>query len=288
MKKISTVILLLLSIGIFTFCRSHKKTTSDKTTNQMRQSALNEANALLDSTATLSPDSNVLAEKNGIKLSYFQNGPDFPEAELKLEKPNVKKAIMPGNVFFKYHVKNFELTKQTEGGISCDCANSNQGQHIHEILNNEPYIARYTDTFTQKLKPGHYINLAFLSRSYHESVKGKNAYVLTQFNVGTDAKDVDLNGPLLFYSRPKGEYKGKDAEKILLDFYVLNTTLSENGNHVRATVNGNEFSLTQWTGYALTGLPMGENTIKLELVDKDGKIIPGPYNSVTRKITLKP
>lgn len=32
---------------------------------------------------------------------------------------------------------------------------------------------------------------------------------------------------------------------------------------------------------------MGENTIKLELIGEDGKVLPGPYNSVERTITLK-
>lgn len=288
MKKLSIGLSLLFMAAIFTFCHTHKKAAaSTPESNQMRESALKEADALLDSGNTTMEDG-VLAEKGGIKLSFFQNSPDFPEAQLKMEKPDPKKALMPGNIFFRYKVKDFELTKQTSGGMTCNCSNSDKGQHIHEILNNEPYIARYTDTFTQALKQGHYINLAFLSRSYHESVKGPMAYVLNQFNVGVNEKDIDLSGPLLFYSRPKGEYKGKETEKILLDFYLVNTQLSDNGNKVRATINGNEFMLTQWTGYSLTGMPMGENTIKLELVDKDGKVIPGPYNSVTRKITLKP
>jgi len=231
---------------------------------------------------------NVIETKNGISLSYFIQTPDFPDASLKqIEPVNGKEIAAPGNVLFRFDVKNFKLTDQTDGAARCDCNNSNKGQHIHQIINNGPYTARYKDTFYSDLKPGNYVQLAFLSRSYHESVKNKNAYVLTQFKVGdTKDKPVDLSGPLLFYSRPKGEYKGSDTANVLLDFYLVNTDLSPRGNKVKATINGNEFILTKWTGYGLSGLKMGENTIKLELIDKHGKLIPGPYNSVERKIKL--
>jgi hypothetical protein len=196
-------------------------------------------------------------------------------------------SVKQGRVNFRFKVENFQLSTPTDYPGGCNCSNSKQGQHIHNILNNEPYTAHYTDTFSKALKPGHYISLSFLSRSYHESIKHPSAYVLSQFDVDAKSKAADLSGPLLFYSRPKGEYASEDAKKILLDFYLVNTTLAEDGNKVKATINGNEFILPEWSPYMITGLPMGENTIKLELIDKDNKPIPGPYNTVERKITLK-
>ena len=35
-----------------------------------------------------------------------------------------------------------------------------------------------------------------------------------------------MEAPTIIYSRPKGKYSGKDAKRILLDFFVLNTTIS--------------------------------------------------------------
>jgi len=241
-----------------------------------------------NSDSTKAAAKNVIATKGGVSLSYFIQSPDFADASLTLVEPHsVKDCLIPGNILFKYDVKNFKLSDQTNGAATCDCNNSNKGQHIHQIINNQPYVARYKDTFYSDLKPGNYVHLAFLSRSYHESVKNKNAYSLVQFKVGeTKEPSADLTGPLMFYSRPKGEYKGKDTANVLLDFYLVNTDLSPDGNKVKATINGNEFILTKWTGYGLSGLKMGENTIKLELVDKDGKLIQGPYNSVERKIKL--
>jgi hypothetical protein len=98
---------------------------------------------------------------------------------------------------------------------------------------------------------------------------------------------VNLEKPTLIYSRPKGEYSGADTENLLLDFFLLNTTLSESGNKVRATINGKEFSISEWAPYVIKGLPKGEVSIQLELLDEYGNMIPGGFNDVTRKVMLK-
>ena len=68
----------------------------------------------------------------------------------------------------------------------------------------------------------------------------------------------------------------------------MNTVLEEEGTSVRLTINKTPFTLGRWAAYTLEGLPMGPNTIQLELINEDGKLIPGPYNSVTKTITLRP
>jgi hypothetical protein len=231
-------------------------------------------------------------EKNGLKVYSFNNSPKFPDAELELKQPETKSKVAAGEVNFVYELENYQLTAQTtEGPAHTDHANSKEGQHIHNIVDNEPYTAHYTTTFTKPLKAGSHVVLSFLSRSYHESLKHKDAYDLRVVNVGNGTTgpgaNFDEKGEHLFYSRPKGEYTGNDTKKVMLDFYLVNTDLSENGNKVRATINGTEFMLNQWLPYTIEGLPMGENTIKLELIDKDGKVVPGPFNTVERKFTLK-
>ncbi len=226
-------------------------------------------------------------EKNGLRLYPVTTSPKFPESKLALNKPAENDKLAPGAITFDYAVTGFELTKQTEDAEHKDCANSKEGQHIHNIVDNEPYTAHYNTTFTKDIKAGNHVVLSFLSRSYHESLKHKDAYVLRQIQVGnTKEKPVDLSGPTMFYSRPKGEYKGEDTRRVLLDFYLVNTDLSPEGNRVRAVINGTDFMITNWQPYLIEGMPMGENTIRLELLDKDGNAIPGPYNAVERKITL--
>ena len=225
-------------------------------------------------------------ERGDIRLTPVTDSPDFSQASLQMTAP--KDVEQSGEIAFRYEVKNYQLGNQTPDADTKKCANSAQGQHIHLIIDNEPYIALYQPTHEVQLKEGNHLVLSFLSRSYHESLKHKNAYVLKPLQVGKGSTDerVDMKAPMLFYSRPKGEYTGEDTERVLLDFYLVNTNLAKDGNRVRAVINGKEFMLDRWVPYMIEGLPMGENTIQLELIDKNGKIIPGPYNSVTRKITL--
>jgi len=225
-----------------------------------------------------------------ITLTPLEDSPGFADAILELSTPAENAVLKDNKVTFNYEIKNYKLSeKTTEGSCAMNCANSGKGQHIHLILNNAPYQAKYDTKFVDTLEDGHYVALSFLSRSYHESIKHYEAYDLRQFTVGkAKVEKVDLTKPLMFYSRPKGEYVGADTKKILLDFYLVNTQLSEGGNQVKVTINGSkEFIVTKWIGYIMEGLPMGENTIKLELLDKDGNPIPGPYNVVERKFTLK-
>ncbi|MGB9178423.1 MAG: hypothetical protein WCB68_04175 [Pyrinomonadaceae bacterium] len=102
--------------------------------------------------------------------------------------------------------------------------------------------------------------------------------------------DVDPAKPLLTYSRPKGEYKGEDADPIMIDFWLLNGKLQGDGGQyrVRYTVDGGAAQyIDKWEPIWLTGWTTGKHTITLELVDKDGKLVDnGGYNSTTRDITV--
>ncbi len=230
--------------------------------------------------------------KNGLTLTPLTTSPKMPEAQMQLLSPPATATLPSGDVAFDYQITNFQLSKMSGGMGMGQMANSMKGQHIHNIVDNEPYSAHYTTRFSKPLADGPHAVLSFLSRSYHESLKHRGAYDLRIINVG-DVKagtppPIDVRGPNLFYSRPKDTYAGADAKRILLDFYLVNTILEPGGNNVRATINGTEFMLDKWQPYQMEGLPAGENTVKLELVDSGGAVVPGAYNSVTRTFTVTP
>ena len=124
------------------------------------------------------------------------------------------------------------------------------------------------------------------------SIKNKNAYALSSVITGMSRYTAryaapDLTSPMLFYSRPKGEYSGLETDAVLLDFYIVNCDLSNEGYRVKAEINGTEFMLKKWCGYFMEGLPMGENTVKLTLIDAKGKQVESPYAVSERKFVLK-
>ncbi len=228
------------------------------------------------------------ATKSEITLTKAPPSPEFPIANL-IKRGDA--AVTPTDstfvVNYTFDVQNYELGMPTEDYETRGIANSGKGQHIHFIVNNGPYAAHYMPGVNENLEAGNYVVLAFLSRSYHESVKSPDAFHVENLVVGDiEADSADLTAPHLFYSRPKGTYSGDDTNKVMLDFYLLNTTLSPTGNKVKATINGNEFIIDEWAPFYIEGLPMGEATIKLELIDANGNSVEGPFNTVERSITL--
>ena len=229
------------------------------------------------------------AESDVLTLTKAPASPAYDEASLSLDALDVLEVDSTYEGSFSFSVNNYELGVQTADASERGIANSGKGQHIHFIANNGPYSAHYEPTFTKQLEEGNHVLLAFLSRSYHESVKNASAYYIDVVTVGNPSEetDVDLSAPHMFYSRPKGTYVGDDVSKLMIDFYLLNTSISPNGNKVRATVNGQEFLIDEWAPYYIEGLAFGTVTVQLELIDASGNLIPGPFNSVTREVTLK-
>lgn len=275
MRKFLSCIGIISAVALLSSCedssiQSESNTTIDST---YTRSTIHKGDTLINGNLTLYP---------------LKDSPLFEDAILNLNEPNEGGLFKNNVVHFSYDLKNFELTQPTsEGSCSNDCANSVKGQHIHLILNNEPYLAKYNTEFSDTLKSGHYVALSFLSRSYHESIKHYDAYDLRQFTIGEkEEKKIDLTQPFLFYSRPKGEYKGKETKKILLDFYVVNAHLAPHEFKVRASIDGISFVLHNWEAYIIEGLTMGEHRIKIELLDKTDHPVEGLFKTTERTIVL--
>ncbi|MFN2513605.1 MAG: hypothetical protein ABR568_19570 [Pyrinomonadaceae bacterium] len=148
-----------------------------------------------------------------------------------------------------------------------------KGNHIHVILDNEPYEAYYELDQPFELRnvvAGKHSLRVFPSRPWHESYKNDGAFRMVTFTVksGGDASkptttstgqtmannnsagsaqatregkdmpastagDVDPSKPLLTYSRPKGEYKDSEADPIMIDFWLSNARLKGDGGQYR-------------------------------------------------------
>lgn len=220
---------------------------------------------------------------------------------------------------------------------------TNMGNHIHIILDNQPYEAYYDLAQPFELRnvtEGKHTLRVFASRPWHESYKNSTAFQMVTFTVrgGGDASrptttatgqtmadnrntnanaggntnmnananpaparegkdmqqstggDVDAKKPLLTYSRPKGDYKGEDANAIMIDFWLSNVKLQGDGGEYRVRYsvdNGEAKFLDKWEPIWLSGWTSGKHSVKLELVDKNGTPIEnGGYNTTTREITV--
>jgi len=228
-----------------------------------------------------------------------------------------------------------ELSGDLKGYMPHKDPATQKGNHIHVILDNQPYEAYYELGQSFQLRnvaEGKHTLRVFPSRPWHESFKNDGAFQMVEFTVkgGGDAtkptttntgekmanpanksesagasptparegKDyspsqagnVDRAKPLLTYSRPKGEYKGADADPIMIDFWLMNGKLQGEGGdyRVRYSVDGGQAKfLDKWEPIWLSGWISGKHSVKLELVDKDGNVVDnGGYNSTMREITI--
>ena len=214
-------------------------------------------------------------------LTPFSPSKEYSDASLK--------AIAYANGTFSSVIAGttYKLGEQTPDAASKNCANSKEGQHLHLIVDSEPYVAKYESSFAQDIPDGDHHILCFLSRSYHESLKTPTAFKAVKATVaGKSFKSTaDITEPMIFYSRPKGLYTGDDIKKVMLDYYLVNA--DKPGYKVEADINGEKHLLDTWQPYYIEGLPEGDNTIKLSLLDSTGQLVNTPLNPVSRTFKLE-
>lgn len=177
-----------------------------------------------------------------------------------------------------------------------------QGNHVHVILDNEPYEANYdlNQPFVlRNAATGKHTLRVFPSRPWHESYKNEGALQMVTFTVkgaesnetkDSGAGDVDPGKPLITYSRPKGEYKSADADPIMIDFWLSNARLRGDGGEyrVRYIVDDDEPRyIDKWEPIWLSGWLPGKHTVRLELLGPDNwPVKNGDFNITTREITV--
>jgi hypothetical protein len=247
---------------------------------------------------------------------------------LKIVEPKAESTIASSTVKVK-----IELSGDLKGYKPHMDEATKTGNHIHVILDNQPYEAYYNIDQPFELRnvaDGEHTLRVFPSRPWHEAYKNDGAFQMVKFTVKNGGADtskptttntgntmanantaptpegkdmqtstagaVDPKKPMLTFSRPKGEYKGADADAIMIDFWLSNGRLQRisrdaintDGYKVRYTVDADEpRHITIWEPIWLTGWTAGKHTIKLELVDEKGNVVEnGGYNSTTREITI--
>src|SRR6266446_1902117 len=264
---------------------------------------------------------------------------DQAQPTIKIVSPAKNAAINGSTVNVK-----LELSGDLKGYMPHKDPATGKGNHIHVILDNQPYEAYYELNQPFELRnvsEGKHTLRVFPSRPWHESFKNDAAFQMVEFTVkgGGDAskptttkdgqtmasptkspaaksepsktatatasatparegKDftpsnagtIDPTKPLLTYSRPKGEYKGEDADPIMIDFWLSNAKLQGDGGtfRVRYSIDGGEAKfIDKWEPIWLSSWINGKHQVKLELVDKNGNLVDnGGYNSTTREITV--
>lgn len=257
-----------------------------------------------------------------VRIVKIERSPQVPSPQPKVRVVSPKNG---GSLFsmtpeIKLEVTGFELGVQTpypgedgmanskeerprkDAGAEADrknrIANSEEGQHVHVIVDNGPYKAVYDVSKPIPLKgvgAGPHTLVVFPSRSYHESVKSEGAAHFVNFSVISGFwgdHPMDLSAPALIYSRPKGIYRGGDAENIMVDFYLRKVSLSRDGYKVRLSIYRGGTPVAsemfyRWRPALVQGLRSGEYTFRLTLIDPSGEEVGGVFGDVSRIIKVE-
>ena len=250
---------------------------------------------------------------------------DQAKPVLKIVTP-AKDAVINGSTV----AVKLDLSGDLKGYMPHKDPATGKGNHIHVILDNQPYEAYYELGQPFELRnviAGKHTLRAFPSRPWHESFKNDGAFQMVIFTVkgggnvakptttntgqtmannnssptpttpreGKDmasstAGDVDPAKPLLTYSRPKGEYKGADADPIMIDFWLTNAKLKGDGGEYRVRYiidDDDPRYIDKWEPIWLSGWLSGKHSVRLELLGKDEMPVEnGGYNTTTREINV--
>jgi hypothetical protein len=315
MKKLSKyyLVFIVITVGLFLFaaCSSGNDNYSTATT-----------------TVTPPPHQvlTVVPRPQSILDLMKQRGEqDQAKPVLKIVSP-AKDAVINGSTV----AVKLDLSGDLKGYMPHKDPATGKGNHIHVILDNQPYEAYYDLGQPFELRnviAGKHTLRTFPSRPWHESFKNDGAFQMVSFTVkgGGDAAkptttntgktmannnasatpatpregkdmaqstagEVDATKPLLTYSRPKGEYKGADADPIMIDFWLANAKLKGDGGDYRVRYiidNDDPRFIDKWEPIWLSGWLSGKHTVRLELLGKDQMPVEnGGYNTTTREITV--
>lgn len=233
-----------------------------------------------------------------------------PEAEASSVSVSLPKngAIVKGNpVWVQLRVEGYAIGAASQFDRADEIAVSDLGQTIHVVVDNMPYFpvnepaidpfneegwyyeTRYKFEIPHKLSQGEHVLRVFLARSFGESLKGEQTYYASTFYVGNSngASQYDLSRPYITYNEPSNEMHLEANKPVLLDFYISNCELTSDGYKVRLIIDGDIVrTLTSWQPYYIYGLTKGKHTVRLELIDNNGKILPGIFNDTERTVTI--
>jgi len=178
----------------------------------------------------------------------------------------------------KYIVMGATLGTKTAGAEQTGLQVSGNGLYLHIVLNDSIHFMESNRLIPKVIADGTYNMTAFVSRSWHESVKNGKAFVARKIDIksGRTVRSFPLDESMLIYGVPIGTYIGKEVEKVLLDFYLYNTSIGQGGNRVRVLIDGkHEFFVDKWQAYYIQGLGLGNHSVEMELQNSMGQRIYG-------------
>jgi len=216
----------------------------------------------------------IVLERGGVKLTEVHNIPHFEDVEVSLEAENQRFKL--GKNELEFITNFFNIGQRTIDQDQHKVKNEEGGQYLSVINNNGPTKRQFGNYIEADLQNGDNYYLCFLSRSYNISLKAPKTAFLFNITAGENGCSSNTNVmDTVAYAihQPSGIYTGLEREKILLDFYLKNVSIGDNGNYAIIKIDDTEFKITKWSPYWITGLKKGSHMVGIEIFNKGGEII---------------
>jgi hypothetical protein len=253
------------------------------------------------------------ANPTNIRVISTNPTPEPEHVTIKIIYPRPFEVRGGSNKDVQVRIDGFALGVNSDFPRKREIYNDPDGQSLHFVIDNQPHFSRNIalvsalddseNYFEQTMEfpipgdldPGLHVLRVFPVRSFNESLKGDGCFAARVFYYQSETcndefrnQKIDLDAPYITYNEPQGKYKFSSTHPILLDFYVSNTQLSRDGYKVRLSIDGGgKRLLTQWIPYYIYGMKRGTHKIRLQLLDPQNKLVPGPLNDVTRTIMIE-
>lgn len=220
----------------------------------------------------------IILENKGVKITEANDFPLFSDCSLKFIAPKSNAFFGPNQ--FELEVDNFNLIGSTVDEKQKGVRLNDKGQFLYVIKNRKKIDRFNTTKFDFDLPNGTTNYFMAPSRSYEMSIKNDNSYLAFEYNVEGDSCHYnDIKEPSIYLCSPSGIYPNSHSDKVLLDFFIINTEINDQ-TKVKITIDKDlHFIVDKWAPFYVEGLNPGNHTVKLQLVDKSGENIQGNYTS---------
>lgn len=216
--------------------------------------------------------------------------------ELKIYEPKAGAVLNTSTVRISLELggilKGFELSSKSP---------STEGNHIRVVLDNNRWgeIRNIDEPFEfRDVADGEHTITAVPVRPWGESYKNDGAVQTVKFTVKNggvaaspdNVEQADVESGFLTLISPSTDSANGLANPVMVDFALSNVRLADRfGNYrVAISINGGTAQfLDKYEPVWISGFRPGSNKIRLELVDRNGKLVKnGTWNSIEREFSV--